>query len=362
MKIRKLIIPVLLMGFTFSLLLSPNPATPEKKQEEKTLKSQTVVIPQEIKTVFEEGIATRQARLDIPFSILEYFYFPAGDYLHTIIIFKAKNADIGFKSTSPASKSQEKKQEETLTAFETEDAKLQAIFPIYLQFTKLEDNEPGSLVREARVLVNLQEDRISYKPDKEEIYSIGVPLLPGNYLVSMCLATPDLKKFGTQYYEFSLPTAASVTENLETTPIFFVKKIENLDTPEREPLAHKGFFTYSILKVEPNFEKVFSSGEYLELLIYIFGAQPNENNKYNLEVNYEVLKGEEKVVLFAPGIYDSPLIHQPLPLEKTVLVKSGTTETKEKRDIEPGKYTLSITITDKISGKSVSKSVNFEVK
>ncbi|MBC8357670.1 MAG: hypothetical protein H8E54_01825 [Candidatus Aminicenantes bacterium] len=49
-------------------------------------------------------------------------------------------------------------------------------------------------------------------------------------------------------------------------------------------------------------------------------------------------------------------------MEKTVLVKSGTTETKEKRNIEPGKYTLSMTITDKISGKSVSKSINFEVK
>jgi len=362
MKIRKLIIPVLLLGFVLSLLLSPSLDAQEKKQEEKAKKPDIVIIPEEVKAVFEEGMPTRQARLDIPFTVINHLYLPAGDYLHNIFLFKVKNVDLGFASTSPTGETPKKKEEETLTAFETTSAKLQTRFPIFLQFNKLEDNAPGELVREIYVPVNIQEDSLSYRPDKEEIYSIGVPLLPGNYLLSMSIATQDLKKIGTQYFEFSLPIATSFTDSLETTPIFFIKKIENIDTPETKPFAQKGYFTYSILKIEPNFESVFSSGDFLELLFYIFGAQPKENGKFDFEITYEVLKGEEKVILFATGSYDSPLIHQPLPLEKTVSVKSGESERKEKRDIEPGKYTLSMTITDKISGKSVSKSVDFEVE
>ena len=112
---------------------------------------------------------------------------------------------------------------------------------------------------------------------------IGVPLIPGNYLLSMSIANQDLKKIGTQYFEFSLPIATSFTDSLETTPLFFIKKIENIDTPETKPFTQKGYFTYSILKIEPNFESVFSSGDFLEFLFYVFGAQPKENGKFDFE-------------------------------------------------------------------------------
>jgi hypothetical protein len=76
-----------------------------------------------------------------------------------------------------------------------------------------------------------------------------------------------------------------------------------------------------------------------------------------------VFQGEEKIVKYAPAHYDTPLVSQPLPLKKTVVIKSETEEEKrEQKDLEPGKYTLQIQIEDKNADLRVQKNVEFEIK
>jgi hypothetical protein len=61
-----------------------------------------------------------------------------------------------------------------------------------------------------------------------------------------------------------------------------------------------------------------------------------------------------------------PLVSHPLPMKRTVIIRSTkegeTTEKTETRDIEPGKYTLHFAVKDKISGLTLNKSIDFEVK
>lgn len=470
MKIRNIIIPVLLSSLILCLLLSPSLAALKKNQEEKGQEAKPVFIPPEVKSVLEEGMPNRQVRSDIPFIFIKHLYlpeFPSKQNIHSIFFFKVKNADLGFSPITPVSErpeeKKEKEKEKTLSIFESAPSKLQAKFPIFLQFNKLENNVPGEVVQEVYVPVILQEESLSYKPDKEEIYSTGYPLPPGDYLLSMAITSQNLKKIGTQYLEFSLPDEASFTDRLETTPIFFVKNMKRMDSREMKPLAHKGLFTYSILNIEPNIEGIFSSGEYLELFLYIFAAEeivfdlelinwnwsPTEDGsqveakgqvknisnrslqnveaiitfndkegklitsssalidfnpilagqtspfkvtetynpaiqsaninfkflngetiplyqqqqpKHNIEIDYEVRKGDEIIIRFAQGTYNTPFISQPLPLKKTVIIKPEAGERVESEDLEPGKYTLSMKITDKVSGKSVNKSIDFEIK
>jgi len=89
---------------------------------------------------------------------------------------------------------------------------------------------------------------------------------------------------------------------------------------------------------------------------------PTEEGKFDIDVNYEVFKGEERVIQYATAHYDAPIISQPLPMKKTVVIKSEEGEKKEQRDLEPGNYTLHISIEDKVSGNSVKKSIDFDVK
>jgi len=360
MKIRNFVIPVLLLGFIVSLFLATNLAALNKAQEPQ---EKPVRIPMEVKSVFEEGIITREARLDIPFTITNHFYLPARENMHSIFLFKVKNADLGFSPIAPApAPPEEKEEEEARPEAEVVPTKLQCNSHIFLQVNRLEKNTPGELVSEIYIPVNFQAESSSYEPDKEELYTTAYPFPPGNYILSMAIASQNLEKIGTQYFEFSLPDPLSSLDGLDTTPIFFVKNIKRMASPETRAEVHKDFFAYSVLQIEVNVERIFSPTDNFEVFFYIFGAQPSETGKYDIEVDFEVLKGEELAIHFKPGKYEIPLVPQPLHLKQTLIITSEEGERKETRNLEPGKYTLSLKISDKISGKSETKTIDFEVK
>jgi len=361
MKTRNLIIPVLLLGFTLSLFLATNltalnmAGNPQEEVER---------IPKEVKTVFEEGILTREARLDIPFSITNHLYLPAQENMHSVFFFKVKNADLGFTPIVQAPTAPEKKEEEKEAPPEAEvvPTKLQCDCHIFLQVKSIEKNQPGEVFKEIYIPFNFQVESSSYEPDKEELYTTAYPFPPGKYILSMAIASQDLSKIGTQYFEFSLPDPISSPNGLDTTPVFFIKDIKRMSSPEIQAEVHKDFFTYSILQIEPNIDRIFSPNDNFEVFFYILGAQLSETGKYDIEVGFEVYKGEELAIRFKPGKYEMPLVPQPLHMKQTLIITSGEEQRKETRDLGPGEYTLSIKISDKVSEKSETKTVDFEVK
>ena len=364
MKIKNLIVSALSLVLLLSLV-SPLSLSAQEKSQEKQEQSTAIIIPETVKTAIQEGIQTRQPRLDIPVTIIKHFYLPAQQNIQVILFFKVKNSDLGFASITSDIEGQKKKQEkedEAQSIFETTPNKLNAKANVFLQFNKLEDNIPGEVVKEVYIPFNLEVDGVSYEPDKEEIYSFGYPIPPGDYVLSTAITSNNLDKIGTQYYELSLPNLVSFSGELDTTPIFYVKNIEQMSAPEAQVQIHKGFFTYSILQIVPNLENLFSPKDNLDLFFFILGAKPNEQGKFDIEINYEVCKGEAIQIRYQPQIYDSPLISQPLPMKKTVLIKSEEGEKKETRDLEPGSYTLSLKITDKISGNSITRTIDIEIK
>jgi hypothetical protein len=347
-------IPVLLAGFIIVLALGsifaslPRQQSDPKKEPKATGKN---VIPQEVKTVFEQGMSTRQPRLDIPFTIFKHIYLPAKDSIHNIFFFKVKNADLGFAPTAEPSPS-----------------RLQASFPVFLQFLHVEKASPPKIVREAYVPVTLQADSQSYDPEKEAWYSIAYALVPGDYLLALAITSPDLKKIGTAYFDFSNPDAKASPQNLETTPIFFVNQMTKMEKPETRAEVHQGFFTYSLLHIEPNIDNIFKAGDNLDIFFFVFGAKSGEARAgeqqapYDIEVNYEVKQGDKPAIRYDTATYSFPLISHALPMKQTVLIKTEKEQKREQRDLPAGKYTLSLKILDKISNLAMEKTVDFEVR
>jgi hypothetical protein len=352
MKLKAFFATVLIAGLmlcAFSVPLS------FAQEEQRT----TVIIPPQVKTVFEEGMQTQEARADIPFQITNNIYLPAGQQnLHAVIFFKAKNSDLGF--APPAVVPQAEVQEE-----QAAPANLIAQNYVFLQFNKLETQTPGELVKEVYIPMEVEKESASYNPEQDGTYTTGYPLPPGNYLLSMALTSRDFQKIGTQYLEITLPDPLSFTDILETTPIVFARDIKQVATPETTAEIHEDFFAYSILQIEPNLERIFTPSENLDIFFFIFGAQANPQGQSDIEVHYEVYKGEELVINYAIQKYQSPLVSQPLPMRKTVLVRTTkgteTSETREQRNLEAGSYSLSITIKDNISTKTVKKTIDFQV-
>ena len=129
---------------------------------------------------------------------------------------------------------------------------------------------------------------------------------------------------------------------------------------------HKDYFTYSVLQITPNFNSVFHQGDNLDIFFFIFGAQPNEADKHDIEASYSVMQEDEAIIKFSGTKYDAPIISQPLPLKKTVVIQTQegdqVSEKKEQKDLEPGAYTLNIELKCNISGKTITKSIDFTVE
>lgn len=372
MKARNFTTLFVLLVFVLCLTLSPHIATAqeEKKEEQETQVEEKIIIPQPVKLALQEGLPQRQGRQDIPFSLINHFYLPARENFHSVFLFKMKNVDLGF-APQPSELVEEKTEEEKIEEEEKEETpatpeaealpvQLLARLHVFFQFHLLKEKEPVEIFKEVYIPFNSQVESTSYDPEKEEIYSMGYPLPPGDYLLSMAISSHGLQKIGTYYFEFSLPDTKLFVDELETTPLFFVKNFKEMDAPETMAEIHQGFFTYSILQIEPKIENVFSQGENLDILFFIFGPQPDEEGKCDIGVNYEVLKEEERVIRFEAITYPTPLVSQPLPMKRTYLTEEG--EKKERKDLDPGIYTLSMKIKDNISGKSLTKNIDFEIK
>jgi hypothetical protein len=365
MKAKGIIVPVLLIALVLSLTASLSVAAQQKdKNKEQTKQQEKVFIPKEVKSAIQEGLADRQGRQDIPVKIFQSLYLPARENFQVVFLMNIKNSALGFAPATavPAEAKTEKKGPQETPAQEAVE-KLQAGFNVFLQFNRLNDAGEPEVFKEVYVPANIQVPAAEFDPEKEDVYSVGYPLPFGHYLLAAAVTSLDLQQMGIAYHELTIPDPSQFTKTLDTTPIFFVKQMDQMEAVEQRTVFHRGLFTYSVLKIVPNIEKVFQPGENLDIFFFIFGAQHNQSQQYDIEINFEIKQGEQSSIKWSPQTYNSPLISQPLPMKQTVRIKKGEEpERTEQRDLPAGSYTLVINILDKISQYTGVKTVELTVK
>ncbi len=176
-----LLVPAVVAIFALSLIALPS-AQQKKPQQPK---GAPIYIPDEVKNVMLAGMASRQPRVDIPFTITQNIFLPAREGLHSIFFLKIKNADLGFHSVSqeqPVKKDESGAQE--TQAQPPSGGQLQASFNMFLMFNVFEGDK-FKTIREVYVPCNLVEDASLINLDKEDYYTFGYPLLAGHYLLSV---------------------------------------------------------------------------------------------------------------------------------------------------------------------------------
>ncbi len=380
-----------LMGFIMVLTLAagllaglPQDSKDKQKGKDKQVPPPPpakIYIPASVKTVMEGGLATREARQDIPFTVFKNFFFPASQNLHAVFLFKVKNIDLGFAPVAPpapanppaeAPKTAESKAQDQTPppspAGQTPPPPpadvLQAKVNIFLQFRLMENGAPGTVIREVYIPVLLEEKTATFNPDLEQWYSTGYPLAPGKYILSMAITSLDLMKIGVAYYEFAIFDRAETGNALEMSSLVLIdnNKLEMMEAPETTVTVHKGCFTYSKVRIVPKLENSIVAGENLQLFFFVFGASANDQQKNDLEFTYGVDQDGKPAIRWAPQTSDVSIVCQDLPMKQTVLVKDGKEERREQRNLPVGKYVLNIKMKDKITGNLGEKNVEFEVK
>lgn len=358
MKLKNFNVILLFLGLTIGTISIPNLNAQVQDPAQMAEELARQFIPAEILSLIKSGLETRTPNTAIPFDVFKFLYLPAQQNMYGIFFFKCKNSDLGFQGVNQPAAGEEQE----VSSFESTPSQLISRNNIYLYFKQLD----GDYEKQIYVPFNQKADGLTYEPEKEPYYSIGYPLPPGDYVLAMAIASSDQQKVGTQYFEFSLPNVAAMTD-IDITPAFFINQMNQMSAVEMQTMVHKGYFTYSTLQMEPNIDQIFSPSDILDIFFYIFGNQANAEGLCDIEINYSVSQGEEIVIRWAKTPYDRPVVSQQLPMKKTVIVKTtdaegNEVEKTETRNLEPGTYTFTMEIIDNLSGKSVTKSVEIEVR
>lgn len=358
MRVSRIAAAAVVLSLALMIIAGPVLAEPQRTKTKPQPKPQgKIFIPDEVKAVLQEGLATRQGRQDIPFSIVDFAFLPAQGGLYSVFFFKVKNADLPFGKPSPAA---------AATAPVAGPDQLQARFNVFLQFLKPDQTGALKPAQEVYVPASIESPAAEYSPEKVEWYSFGYPLPSGKYTLAMAVTSLDLKTVGVAYQDFALPDPSEYQNGLETSPVLLINELEQIqtDTEGNRVTLHKGWLKYSVLRIVPNIERVVQPGATVETFFFVFGAGAKpETGKPDIEVEYSVQDKEAKpLIKWQIQNYDFILVDQQLPLKKTVIVKDDKGERTEQRDLLPGPYDLVIKVKDKVTGNTVEKMLPFEVK
>lgn len=377
MRPKKIAVAGLTLVFMLSLFALFAQATPDKQKETKaqeTKQPEKIRIPKEIQAIMQEGLAARQGRQDIPFTIIKDYVLPVPGGFQGIFIFRAKNADLGFAAPAPPpqpktkGKEAQPKEEQAKPAIPAPGV-LEANLNIFYEVLQTDASGASKTFREGYIPFSFKEESASYDPTKEDWYSFGFPLPPAKYTLAMAITTPDLKKVGVGYYDFTLPEPETYEKTIDTTPVFFTNKIDQMQSAEVYVTVHRGFFTWSILQIVPDINSAVTAENkgQIEVIYYVLGAKTKQEAGQHpenlIECTYEVQKPDgTPAIKWETREYKMAWVDQPLPLKQTLLIKDEKGQRTEQRDLPAGKYNLVIKIKDMISGESVEKTVPFEVK
>jgi hypothetical protein len=315
---------------------------------------EAVKIPKEVERLMEANLPTREPKLDIPLSYVETLYFPYQDNYYTVFFMKIKNQDLSYTAPFFEEKKKETKQEaKQEEQIQEQEQILSCNADFFFRIYSLgKDGQLKDIHKEVYLPYADQVSSKDYNPEEENVYSFGTIFPPGRYLLSASAASLDLTKIGLVYREFNLPVPSDFKKNLKLTPLFFVKSLKRMPSPDSAITLYKNLFHYATLEIEPYFHHEFGLQEKLDVLYFILGLNPGADGKFKFEVSYTYKKGEEDVVKFEPRVENvpAPLVSVPLSLSF------------EEKKLEPGEYTLEILIKDQNSKKEGLENIGFKVK
>ncbi|HNS04487.1 MAG TPA: hypothetical protein PKH53_00600 [Candidatus Saccharicenans sp.] len=346
MRAKKFFIFSLVLVLILALTVSFSEAAPQKKDQKKDQKVKSV-IPQDIKALLEQGLPARQVRADVPFEFSDIYILPAKGTYIAIFITRIKNGDLDYAQSAA-----------------NQDI-YQSDVDLFMQFYELGGEAP-KLIVEQRTSSSFTIPSTEYQPEGESYYYLGYPLPAGKYVLAAALGQRATKKIGTTYYDFEIPNyeeLAQTNNKLETSSLFLLKDIQQMDAQENYPNFHKDYFSWIVFRAFPYPDNKLKPGDQPNLMFMIYGAQADENQTFDLEINFDIRKDNNKIVAFTPMKYNINFIEQaiPLPTVKKVQIKDDQGERIEDRPLEPGTYEIVLNIKDNKSGLTLEKRIPFEL-
>ncbi len=229
--------------------------------------------------------------------------------------------------------------------FEENDGVMQARLSIYARLTTLSGRVAE--VFEDAMQLDVPSRIFDKFADKKSVYQKALPLRPGRYRLSIVLKDENSENVGM--LDLPVHVRRYDGESLASSSLILATHMSPVPTSR----VGSGIFVIGATKVRPSVDRRFARGADMGIYMQVYNLGLDEGSgKASAEIEFNVLSRGNKILSFTENVpenYSSS--RSQITVQKSMPLNQ----------LEPGKYTLQMKITDKVKNQTLTPSENFEI-
>ena len=273
----------------------------------------------------EEAITTNIRYNVLPFQVRTDYVKVTEDTVLSALTVGIRNKDLAFQSTSGVQK---------------------AVVNIFGRITTLTRRTVQTF--EDTISLDVPESLLEQSLEKSSVYWKSIPLRPGLYRLSLAMKDINSGNIGTLELRMEVP--AFKEDQLSTSSLILADQLEKVSTRR----IGLGPFVIGDSKVRPAVGSTFKKDQKLGVYLQVYNLKPDiSGRKPEATIHYSLLKNNQPVFEMQENAAELPdASPSQVNIEKLLPLSS----------LEPGKYTMKVTVTDAISKKTVAPSADFTIE
>jgi len=179
------------------------------------------------------------------------------------------------------------------------------------------------------------------------IYQKSLPLRPGLYRLDLVVKDVSSGNVGAVNTRLAVPRYND--EKLEASSLILADQIEHVPAKQ----VGTGQFVLGSSKVRPRLDGDFTTSDKLGIYMQVYNLKPDEKtHKSDASFVFTVKKGDAQVMQFKETSEQMKQTGDQVTIERLLPLAT----------LQPGKYTLEVSATDKLAQATISKTADFTIK
>lgn len=195
------------------------------------------------------------------------------------------------------------------------------------------------------VQVDIPADQFSKYLNQSRVYWQALPLRSGRYRLKLVLKDVHGGNFGTQDVLLSVPRYDD--ETLSVSSLILADEIEKMAGRQ----IGKGQFVLGTSKVRPSVSRRFVRDQRLGVYLQVYNLTLDANQKPSAIIEYSILRDERPVLRVTEGSEKIEGAAHQMTIARMLPLA----------ELDSGKYTLQVKITDRLRKRSIAPSATFTV-
>src|SRR6266403_2223922 len=181
----------------------------------------------------------------------------------------------------------------------------------------------------------------------QSIYQKAIPLRPGLYRLDLVIKDVQSGNIGVVNTRLQVPRYED--DKLDASSLILADQIERVPAKQ----IGSGQFVLGSSKVRPRLEADFTTADRLGIYLQVYNLKPDDkSHKCSATFQYTVKKGKDQILQFKETSEEMKQTGDQVTIERLLPL----------RTLSPGKYSLEVNATDRLSNQTISRSAEFTVK